>query len=305
MHSSRTQMSPEGPEVSRFIAGFWRLNSWQMRAQALLTFIEQYRDLGITTIDHAMVYRSESPFGDALALQPSLREQLEIVSKCGIKPAGFGELGAKSVNHYDSSKEAIITSVEASLKNLRTDYLDVLLIHRPDYLMDPEAVASAFQDLRASGKVRYFGVSNFSVNQFELLQQYVKSFAPEGLVTNQVELSPYHLQALDSGQLEQCLRHRVSPMLWSCLAGGRLLNPESNKGQLIKKALQLVAEELGIEDIEPVIYAWVLTLPCNALPLLGTSKIDRVKTALQADALTLDREQWYRIWEASTGHSVP
>lgn len=305
MSVSRIRMSAAGPEVSRFVAGFWRLNQWEMTDEQVLTYIKQYRDLGITTFDHAMVYRSEERFGRALKLEPGLREHLEIISKCGIRPIGFGPLGAKSVNHYDSSAKAIIKSTEASLRALGTDYLDILLLHRPDYLMWAEEVAEAFQQLKTDGKVRYFGVSNFNIHQFELLQHYVTEFADEGLVTNQIELSPYHPQALDDGIFEQCARLQITPMLWSCLAGGILMNAHDEKGRRIHQALTIVADELGLNDLEPVIYAWLLTLPCNSLPLLGTSKIDRVKIAIQADGLNLNREQWYRIWEASMGHGVP
>lgn len=305
MSVSRTRMSAQGPEVSRLIAGYWRLKAWQFTPQQLLTFIQEHLELGITTVDHAMVYRSEAPFGEALALAPGLREKLEIVTKCGIRPCGFGDLGARNVNHYDSSREAIVASAEASLRDLHTDYIDVLLIHRPDYLMNPEEVAAAFEQLKAAGKVRYFGVSNFSTAQFELLQQFITDFAPEGLVTNQVEFSPYRLQALESGLFEQCGRLGVSPMLWSCLAGGQLMRGESEKSQRLLAALRTVADELNLAEIDPVVYAWTLALPCQPLPLLGSSRIERYRVAAQADGIQLNREQWYRIWEASTGHPVP
>ncbi len=305
MQVKRVQMSANGPEVSRFVAGYWRLNSWGLNSQQILRFIEQHLELGISTVDHAMVYRSEQLFGEALALQPGLREKLELISKCGIRPAGFGPLGAEAVNHYDSSKAAIIESVEASLNNLQTEYLDLLLIHRPDFLMHPAEIAETFLSLKQAGKVRYFGVSNFTAPQFELLQSAVQKRIPEGLVTNQIEFSPYHLQALEDGTLEQCHRHNISPMLWSCLAGGRLLAPEDDRGELLKQSLQLVADELNLADIEAVAYAWVLTPPHNSLPLLGTSKIDNMRKAIAGDTISLSREQWYRIWEASKGHPVP
>jgi len=276
-----------------------------MTDQQVLTYIQQYHDWGVTTADHAMVYRSEEPFGRALKLKPELRHQLEIVTKCGIRPIGFGPLGAKAVNHYDSSAKAIIESTHASLRALSTDYVDVLLIHRPDYLMQADEIAEAFYSLKNDGKVRHFGVSNFNVHQFAVLQQKVKDFAAEGLVTNQVECSPYHLDALDNGVFDHCTRHHVSPMLWSCLGAGKLMQPDDDKGRRILQALTIVADELGLNDLEPVVYAWTLTLPCNPLPMLGSRNIDRIKTALLADGLQLNHEQWYRIWEASTGHSVP
>lgn len=301
MTISRAALCHNGLEVSQLIAGFWRLKHWGLSPKELVGFIQAIMDMGITTMDHAMVYRSEAPFGDALALQPGLRQRMEIVSKCGIRPAGFGPLGASQTSHYDSGRAAIIESVEASLRDLRTDYLDILLLHRPDYLMDVYEVAEAFALLKSQGKVRYFGVSNFSTAQFECLQNAWS----DGLVTNQIELSPYHMQALDSGILEQCAGYGVRPMLWSCLAGGHLLNPIDAKGQRLLAALQRVREETGAGSIEQVVYAWVLALPCRPLPLLGTSKLERVADAVNGLSVQLSREQWYSIWEASNGAPVP
>lgn len=302
MTVSRTLMSPDGPTVSRFIAGFWRLRDWGMSSQQLLRFVEENIELGVTTMDHALVYSSEALFGDAMALKPALREKMEIITKCGIHLAGAKECGAEKINHYDSRKESILSSVELSLANLRTDYIDVLLLHRPDFLMDGEEVAAAFSQLKEQGKVRHFGVSNFNVHQFDYLQH---ALGDEKLVTNQVELSPYHMHALGHGTLEQCARHGASPMLWSCLAGGKLLVPETDKGHRLADVLDNVAQEIGATAIEQVVYAWVLGLPYNPLPLLGTSKIERIKVAVEAEHLSLTQEQWYSIWQASNGQPVP
>lgn len=297
----RSPICVGGPEVSQVIAGFWRLKNWGMPPQALVKFVEQNIELGVTTMDHAMVYRSEAPFGAALAIAPHLRDRIEIITKCGIRPTGYGDLGAQKTNHYDSSSSAIVESVENSLRDLGTDYIDILLLHRPDFLMDPHEVAEAFHALKSQGKVGYFGVSNFSCQQFSLLQ----SVWQEPLVTNQVEFSPYHMQALSSGVFEQCGVHSNRPMLWSCLAGGALFAPATEKGWRLQKALLAVADEIGAETIDQVVYAWVLALPCKPLPLLGTSKIERVRSAVKGVSLKLSREQWYRIWEASNGASVP
>lgn len=301
MTISRAPLCHQGLEVSQLVAGFWRLKHWGMSPNELLGFIHAIMDMGVTTMDHAMVYRSEAPFGEALALQPELRQKMEIVTKCGIRPAGFGPLGAANTSHYDSGSAAIIESVEASLRDLRTDYIDVLLLHRPDYLMDVHEAAEAFALLKSQGKVRYFGVSNFSTAQFDLLQ----SVWGDGLVTNQIELSPYNMQALESGVLEQCAGYGVRPMLWSCLAGGHLLNPIDAKGQRLLAALQQVRAETGAASVEQVVYAWVLALPSQPLPLLGTSKLERVADAVKGLTLQLTREQWYSIWEASNGAPVP
>lgn len=294
------RISSTGPAVSDWIAGFWRLQHWGMSPQQLHGFIQELLEIGVSTVDHAMVYRSEDPFGRALAIEPSIREQLQIVTKFGIRPCGFGDLGAQSVNHYDSSAKAIIESTEASLKALNTDYIDILLIHRPDYLMDVDEVAEAFAMLKESGKVRAFGVSNFSVHQFELLSR-----AWPELVTNQVEFSPMAISQLDSGVFEQCQLHAVRPMLWSCLAGGKLLQPSDDRGTKLLARLNQVAEEVGATAVEQVVYSWVRQLPCKPLAILGSSNLERVRLAVQSSKFQLSREQWYGIWEAANGAPVP
>lgn len=301
MSMTPTPICQSGPEVSPLIAGLWRLKNWGLSSQELLRFIEQCVELGVTTMDHAMVYRSEAPFGAAMAIDPSIRERVQIISKCGIRPKGFGALGAKITNHYDSSREAIIASTENSLMDLRTDYIDILLIHRPDFLMNVHEVAEAFAQLKAQGKVRHFGVSNFSVHQFEALQRVWT----DGLVTNQIEFSPYCMQPLESGVFEQCAAYGARPMLWSCLAGGHILAPDDSKGERILKTLRQIAEEVHADNVEQVVYAWVAALPSQPVALLGTSKIERVESAVKGVGLKLNREQWYAVWEASNGAAVP
>lgn len=306
MTVSRAQMASRGealhsPEFSRIIAGLWRVKHWGMSDRALLAFLEQNIELGVSSMDHAMVYGSEEPFGKALALKPGLREKMEIITKCGIRPVGFGPLGARQVSHYDSSKEYIIESLENSLKMLRTDRVDLLLIHRPDFLMRAEEIAAAFDQLKAQGKVLSVGVSNFTIQQFELLQ----SVCGGSLITNQVEFSPLNMQSLDEGILDLCQRHGIGAMLWSCLAGGEIFTSTSEQAQRVKKALHHIADELGCDNLEQVVYAWTLSLPCNAFPLLGTSKIERVKDAVKCEQYKLNREQWYRVWEASKGFPIP
>lgn len=158
----RIAMAPQGPEFSRFVMGYWRLMDWNMSAQALVGFVEQHLDLGITTIDHADIYgdyRCEAAFGEALKLAPHLRSRMEIVTKCGIATKARAE---NTIGHYITDRDHIVLSAEQSLRNLATDHIDLLLIHRPDPLMDADEVAEAFLALHHSGKVRHFGVSNFT-----------------------------------------------------------------------------------------------------------------------------------------------
>jgi len=168
----RYTMGESGVTFSQFIAGFWRLDEWELSPQQRLAFIEKYRELGVTTMDHADIYGgfiNEKLFGEALVLKPSLREEIEIVTKCDIAMV-CDAFPTRKTNYYDTSKEYIVHSAEQSLKNFNTDYLDTLLIHRPDPLMDADEVTEAFIALKESGKVRSFGVSNFTPSQFSLLQ---------------------------------------------------------------------------------------------------------------------------------------
>lgn len=290
-----------GLEVSRMAAGFWRQNDWQKSDKELQKFIEQLIELGVTTMDHAYVYGSESQFGRILKDAPQLRDKMEIVSKWGIRPQGFGSLGAGSINHYDSSAEYLNRSLDQTLSDLNTDHLDLFLVHRPDYLMDVSELALALEKIRAAGKARFFGVSNFTRSQFELLQ----SACDFPLATNQVEFSPLHLDPLDNGLFDQCQMLSLNPMLWSCLAGGSLFSAVDQRSRNVRDAFDAIASELETEAVDAVVYAWAMMLPCNPIPIIGSGNIERVKTALNAEKISLNREQWYRVWEASMGHSVP
>src|SRR5690348_16403055 len=207
--------------LSPVVAGLWRLASWSLDVPARVRWIEQALELGITSFDHTDIYgdyRAEALFGEALAAAPGLRSRLQLVTKCGIRLQSAER--PYRLNHYDSSSGYVRAQVEQSLRNLRTERLDLVLIHRPDYLMDAPALAEAFGALSREGKVAHWGVSNFSVSQFALLEQH------HPLLTNQVELSPLALAALDDGTLDQAQQLQLRPMIWSPLGGGRLFQPE-------------------------------------------------------------------------------
>ncbi|GAA5444564.1 oxidoreductase YdhF [Microbulbifer sp. NBRC 101763] len=294
---------PQGPYLSELVQGYWRLADWEMKPQQRLSFLEQHVDLGITTIDHANIYgdyECEQLFGETLKLQPGMRGQIQIVTKCNIKLCS-AKFPLRKVNHYDTSSTHIIESVDNSLSLLGTDYLDVLLLHRPDVLMKAEEVAETFTKLRKAGKVLHFGVSNFSPSQFALLQSRLE--VP--LVTNQVEINPLNFSVAHDGTLDQLQMHRIRPMAWSCLAGGRLLSGGDIQAQRVLSELELLKEEIGAKSLDQVIYAWVRQLPANPLVIIGSGKIDRLKAAVDSLKLELSREQWYRIWVASKGHNVP
>ncbi|GAA3550572.1 aldo/keto reductase [Zobellella aerophila] len=300
MSVSRILISPEGPQFSRLVMGYWRLLEWQLSPQQLLGFIEQHVELGITTVDHADIYGSygcETAFGQALKLKPRLRNQLQIVSKCGIALPS-AHTPQYRLAHYNSEKSHIQASVDRSLTNLNTDHLDLLLLHRPDLLMNADEVARAFSQLKRSGKVRHFGVSNFTPSQFDLLQSRLDF----PLVTNQLEVSPIRQQSITDGTLDQCQQQQFKPMAWSCLGGGALTKAPAY--QPLRDELAQIALEVDASSIAQVVFAWVMMLPSHPLPILGTGKIERVRQAVQAENVVLSRQHWYRIRRAALGRDV-
>jgi len=300
---NKVMMAPDGPEFSQLVQGYWRLGSWNMDTQARLTFLKQHIEMGISTVDHAAIYDAghcETLFGEALKLDPSIRDQIEIVSKFGINGIASSAT-EKRVSHYDCSKQGILDSTENSLRRLGVEQLDAVLVHRPDFLMDADQVAEAFHELQLSGKVKHFGVSNFTTSQFDLLQSRLN--AP--LVTNQVEFNPINFDVVADGTLDQLQQYRVRPMAWSCLAGGDIFSAQTQQAKRLRTTLSELGEELGANSIDQVVYAWILKHPSNPVALLGTGNIKRVKDAVDALALKMNAEQWYRVWVASKGVNVP
>ncbi|HHP0510413.1 TPA: aldo/keto reductase [Vibrio harveyi] len=295
--------APNGPEFSELVQGYWRAVDWGMTAQERLSFLKQHIELGITTVDHADIYGNyecEALFGEALALDKSVREQIQIVTKCDINLCG-DKTPERKINHYDTSAAHIYQSVNNSLERLNVDEIDVLLIHRPDVLMDADEVAEAFSELHKVGKVKHFGVSNFTPCQFELLQSRLS----KPLVTNQVEINPLNFEVAHDGTLDQMQTLRVRPMAWSCLGGGSIFTGDTEQAVRVRNELEMIREEVGANSIDEVIYAWVRRLPSKPMPIIGSGKIERVHSAVNALNIELTREQWYRVWVASKGHGVP
>jgi len=294
-----TELAPGGPRLSPIVAGAWRMADWQWNPQQRLRWIEQCVELGVTSFDHADIYGGyavERLFGEALALAPALRERLQLVGKCGIKLVAPARPEHR-IKHYDSSALHIAASVDASLRALRTDRLDLLLIHRPDPLMDADEVARAFESLRAAGKVRHFGVSNFTPGQFELLASRVP------LATNQIELHPLHRAALTDGTLDQLQRLRIRPMIWSPLAGGALLAGGGEAERRVQAALGRIGERHGA-SAATVAFAWLLRHPSRPVPVAGSRRIEALREAVGALRLTLDAQDWTEVWQAGAGHEV-
>ncbi|MCP3030922.1 aldo/keto reductase family oxidoreductase [Halobacillus sp. A1] len=293
----------EDLSFSRIVHGLWRLNEWEYSKEDTLSLIEHNLSQGITTFDHADIYGSytcEGLFGNALELKPSLRNQMEIVTKCGIVLPSENRPEHRS-HHYNTSKEHILKSVETSLHNLKTDYIDLLLIHRPDPFMDPKQVSEAFIELKQEGKVRHFGVSNFKDHQWDLLQSHL----PFSLVTNQIELSAYHLENFEDGTLNRCQQHGIPPMAWSPLAGGKVFNGEDDKSVRLRDTLHQIKEQTGARSIDQIMYAWLLQHPSKIMPIVGSGKKERIDRAVESLELSLSHDQWFEILQSSMGHDVP
>ncbi|MFK7981851.1 MAG: aldo/keto reductase family oxidoreductase [Saprospiraceae bacterium] len=301
--SKRIKIAANGPTFSRVIFGTmkWGVWGWKLRTRAITQLIEESIEAGITTFDHADIYghyTTEGDFGRALRGRPDLRKKMEIITKCGINLVTPNRPQHK-IKSYSTSKEHIIASTENSLKELNTDYIDMLLIHRPSPLMHPDEIAEAFNQLRAQGKVKYFGVSNFSVAQFEMLQSRIT------LMTNQVEASILHLPPFLDGTFDQCIKKRISPMAWSPLGGGNLFTEQGEiRTQRIQKVAQGICDRCGNVGLDRIYLAWLLKHPAKILPVLGTARIDRAKAALAAVDIEMTDEEWFALWEASAGKEV-
>ena len=285
----RLHIHPQGPTFSRIISGVWR---WRLAPEVVERLIQTSLDEGITTFDHADIYgdhSNEEIFGETLRKQPALRNKMELVTKCGIKFPS--EKRPKTwVKHYDTSKEHIIWSAENSLKMLHTDRIDLLLIHRPDPLLNPQEVAEAFSQLKQQGKVLNFGVSNFTRPQFYMLQK----FLPMPLVTNQIEISLARVEPLFNGDVDLLMEQQASPMAWSPLAGGNL----TGERELFHKATRYQASYSQLS------LAWLLKHPSNIFPVIGTTKPERIKEAAQALTIKLDRQDWFEMLRVATGKDV-
>lgn len=284
---------------SPVVAGTWRMANWGMSVKERVHWIEQCIESGITTFDHADVYGGytvEGLFGEALLDSPALRQRMQLVSKCGIRVVSPAR-PAHAMKSYDVSSAHIAASVDASLRALNTDHLDLLLLHRPDPLMDPDEVADTFARLRDAGKVLRFGVSNHTPGQLAMLHRRFP------LVTNQVELSALRMDALADGTLDQCTDLDLQPMIWSPLAGGRLFDASSPRSEQVRAAMQGLAEAHGV-SIPVIAFAWILMHPSHPVPITGSRRIEAMREAVAALDVRLTREDWFRVWSASAGRDV-
>lgn len=295
--------------VTRLSYGCWRIAEngeadYAAAREAVLAAV----DAGYTFFDHADIYcdgHSEIAFGKVLQEVKGLREKLVIATKCGIRKPDE-KLGTPV--RYDFSKDYILNCCDASLKRLGVETIDVYQLHRPDWLCDPFEVAHAFSKLRQSGKVREFGVSNFSPSQVSMLQAAL----PFPILSNQVEISLMQLERFTDGTLDQCLERRMTPMAWSPLGGGLLGNGASSllPGQMkydparVVAALDKMAKELGTSR-STLALAWLLKHPSKIVPIVGSPNPVHIRNAAECLNVNLSREQWYTLLEAARGERLP
>ncbi len=288
---------------SRIVQGCMRMTgdgsaaAWERGKRAIRAALEE----GYTHFDHADIYgegRCEELFGEVLRESPGIRAGITITSKCAVRRPNQPRKGDPA--RYDFSREYITHSVEGSLRRLGIDTLDILLLHRPDYLFRAEEVAQAFHELRAAGKVRHFGVSNFTPSQVSLLRR----FCPMPLVMNQVEINIHRIAAIQDGTLDQCQELGITPEAW-CPLGGVVYTAWGNT--LTKTDEERIAAELASQarayGVEPwvISLAWLLKLPSRVLPIIGTTTPERIRESKRALDLPYTREDWYRLLEARTG----
>ena len=284
--------------LSRLVYGMWRIGDDADTTPAhVQAKVEACLEQGITTMDQADIYgayTAEAILGDALRAAPGLRDRIEIVSKCDIV-APIGKYADAPCKHYDTSPEHIRASVENSLRDLGTDRIDLLLIHRPDPLMDPDATGAALDALVASGKVRAVGVSNFRPWDVELLQDRMTT----RLATNQIEISLAALSSFTDGDLAFHLRRRDPVMAWSPLGGGSLMTGDGP----VAAVLDRLAERHDT-DRAAVAVAFLLRHPATILPVLGTNALSRIARIGDACRVELSRVEWFQLYEAALGREV-
>ncbi len=286
-------------EMSRLVYGMWRLgDDSDTSVGHVEAKIQACLDQGITTFDQADIYggyEAEAVLGAALRANPGLRQKMEIVTKCDII-APVGRYSNAKCKYYDTSRAHIVKSVETSLSEMAIDHIDLLLIHRPDPMMDHHETGAALDEVVASGKVGAVGVSNFRPWDWQLLQSAMKT----PLVTNQIEISLGEIGPFTNGDLAFHQQHGHPLMAWSPLGGGLLMAGNPPVG--------LVADEIAAEfavDRAAVAVAFLLAHPAAILPVMGTNNLDRIKRISDALKVSLDRESWFRLYEAALGHEVP
>lgn len=284
----KVYLSDSGPKVSEAIYGFWRWENLEQTPAKMEQIINLCLELGINTFDHADIYGDftiEEHFGKIISNKSFKREDIVLFSKCGIRKSKNGK-----VIYFDNSRNYIVKSVENSLKNLKTDYLDIFLLNQSDFLADPEQTAMSLAEVVNSGKVKHIGVANFTAFQHRLLASYLTI----PIVTNHIELNLMNISAIEDGRLDFIKQSFSKPLAWAPLAGGEILDGKEGKSAVLKTKLEAVGKKYEA-NVEQTAVAWLMQL--GTLPIIGSLSEDRIRNAASASDIKLSREDWYDIYQ--------
>ena len=284
---------------SKIIAGTMTWGIWgkNLDKNQMIDLMNSCLENGITTFDHADIYggyTNEADFGNAFGESQIKREDIQLISKCGIQLPTANR--NTTIHHYDYSKSHIIWSAENSLKNLKTEYLDLFLLHRPSPLMQVDEIAEAIERLKSEGKILDFGVSNFTPSQTDLIQTKTK------INYNQIEFSVTHLEPMLDGSLDYMQGHKIQPMSWSPL--GSVFKKNDEKSIRVKKLATTLSTKYNVE-IDVLLLAWILKHPAGILPVFGTTDKSRITNLMKATTVEMELEDWFAFWTESVGNPVP
>jgi predicted oxidoreductase len=285
---------------SRIIAGAMSWGVWgkNLDTRQMADLLWVCLENGISSFDHADIYgdyTTEAAFGKALVQSGVSRPEVQLISKCGIQMVSPGR-STNLVKHYEYSKDYIVWSAEQSLKNLRTEYLDLLLLHRPSPLMRAAEIAAAVDQLKEEGKIRAFGVSNFTPAQTDLVQKEIR------IEYNQIEFSVTHPEPMLDGSLDHMQTHGIVPMAWSPL--GSVIKKNDEQTGRLRQVLTGLAEKYGV-PADHLLFAWILKHPAGILPVGGTADPSRLAGLMRATEVEMELQDWFALWEASRGKPVP
>ena len=283
---------------SKIIAGTMTWGIWgrNCSTEEMTALMDLCLESGISTFDHADIYggyTTEAAFGKAFSESKINRSDIQLISKCGIQM--ISENRNNTIKHYSYSKDYIIASAEQSLKNLQTDYLDLLLLHRPSPLMQADEIAEAVEKLKITGKILDFGVSNFSPSQCNLIETKTK------INYNQIEFSITNLEPMLDGSLDHMQTNRITPMCWSPL--GTVFRKDDEQSQRIQKTANELASKYEVSN-DVILLSWILKHPAGILPVCGTADKNRLSKLMQATTFEMELEDWFSLWAASTGKDV-
>ena len=284
---------------SKIIAGTMTWGYWgkNLDQNQMIELMNSCIETGITTFDHADIYggyTTEAAFGNAFGESRIDRNTIQLISKCGIQLPSNNR--NTKIHHYDYSKSHIIWSAEQSLKNLKTDYLDLLLLHRPSPLMQVDEIAEAIEKLKSEGKILDFGVSNFTPSQTDLIQTKIK------VNYNQIEFSATHFEPMLDGSLDYMQTHKIKPLCWSPM--GSVFKKNDEKSVRVKNLATKLSSKYNVE-IDVVLLAWILKHPAGILPVFGTADKTRITNLIKATEIEMELEDWFAFWTESAGNPIP